>query len=147
VPTEGEIGDRAAALASEHTDDGDGDTTGLEHRIDEPQRQLAEASLIREAHERELRSEVNGLNATVSELEDARWSDADEMEDLRRERDGLQRTVRVLQLPPDIAVDAGDPHLFDSPSSVDEAIAMAQTHLSRVVVLDRRASRSSRSSG
>jgi hypothetical protein len=137
LPTEGEIGDRVATLGATRPAGRDSaEVDELQQRIGELERHFAKVVLTYEAQERELRLQVESLESTVAELEKDSWADADEMEALRRERDSLQRTIRVLHYPPTASEPVDDPHLFEPPPDIEDAIRLAQTHLSCVVIPD-----------
>jgi hypothetical protein len=134
-PSEQEIGDRASALAAERADGTEADAAELNGRIDLLEHRLAEVGLFHEAITRELKGKIADLEGTVSVLEEASWSDADEMEELRRENESLRRNIRLLHAPSAPTEDEFDePHLLEAPSTIQEAVTLAQTHLDHLVV-------------
>lgn len=132
-PSEIDVDARATEIASSRAAN---DEQPMQAEIDEVTRLLAEADLILKAFEEGARRETRSLQAQVAAAEEERYDDADELEDLRRERDALQRTIRSMSrgAEADLPDQRGDPHDLDVPSSIGEAIELARQHLPFVAI-------------
>lgn len=77
--------------------------------------------------EQQARDEIIILREQVKAAETERYADADELEDLRRERDALRRSIRaVTQYTRPAALNLRvDPHDLDIPVSIGDAIDLA----------------------
>jgi hypothetical protein len=110
---------------------------GLRTEIDDLTRLLAEADLIREAADQEARAEIARLSAALARSESDAYAHADELEELREERDGLQRTLRAVLAPTATTTDDRvDPHELEIPTSITAAIELARTHLGCLCIPD-----------
>jgi hypothetical protein len=137
-PTDAEVDSRANEISSARALPSlQADEFSLRAEIDQLTKLLAEADLIREDVERVARREIAQLEGAVVLYEQERYDDADELEDLGRERDALRRTIRAINKPISQPVaDAADPHELDVPSSIEVAIETARAHLPFVCIPD-----------
>ncbi|MPY94611.1 MAG: hypothetical protein GEV08_16585 [Acidimicrobiia bacterium] len=138
-PTELEVDARASQISNTRAaSESHADEPTLRAEIEDLTKLLAEADLVREAVEEQARWEISRLEAAVVIGEADRYDDADELEDLRRERDGLQRTIRALanQTAIPLVGLGSDPHDLDVPISIGEAIDSARTYLERIEIHD-----------
>jgi hypothetical protein len=137
-PSDEAVGTRAAEIATERRSATESDDLGaLRAEIDALTKLLAEADLIREELERDAAEQITSLEASVATAEAERFDDADELEELRRERDALQRNMRLLAQPPGLIDESpDDPHQLAVPESIADAIELAQERLTCVVIPD-----------
>lgn len=100
-PSDAEVDNRASEISNARaTAEGHIDLESLLREVDDLTKLLAEADLVREALEAQARSEIVRLEVALAAGEIERYDDADELEDLRRERDALQRTCAASFLAP-----------------------------------------------
>lgn len=110
--------------------------TTADPEVENLTRLLAEADLRREATERSANTEIERLRAELRAAESDRYDDADELEALRRERDGLQRTLRAVMHDGPSDATHTDPHELAVPESIGDAIEQARQCLSMVAIPD-----------
>jgi len=136
-PSEAEVGARAAeiSLARAKRPSKSGDAH-LASEVDDLTKLLAEADLIRDSELRESQKEIDRLEMLATAAEMDQYDDANELEALRRENEGLQRTLRLFHHMEQGADDATafDPYSLPVPGSVTDAVEVARDRLAYVEI-------------
>lgn len=134
-PSDAEVDARVREISEQRVDASGGELLRTEaSEVEQLTRRLAEADLLRESSERRDNAEIARLMAELRAAESERYDDADELEALRRERDGLQRTLRAVMHSPESGAARADPLDLAVPESIGDAIELAHEHLSMVAI-------------
>jgi hypothetical protein len=136
-PSDKEIGDRANEIQIERgISAADSTVQELASEVDSLTLLLAEADLELVALRAGSKAQIVDLTRQLAGLQNEQYADADALEELARERDGLIRVIRAMtagarQVE---AASDDDPLALPIPQSVEDAVELARQHLAYVAI-------------